>query len=307
MEEDSQLFDSAFCSAIEIRYENLVLGEVYYRLAKRIFGDGKEAMNTFTHIKRTIRDMKVGLGIGSAHKYETRFFQLNSYLPYCPWNSGWLAGRRPREYDEFEKREILDEVLAQPHKDKLKKMGWDVTEKDFSSTLTELGMLELQINKDHENYLNVQNVLKATGTNPLILTKKEKLGFSPGTKGDGKQEKEIKACGRCGKKNRGQCLQPKRQKTASQEGEKKYKGFNTSKKTYKFIKMSVIREERDKNKKNDDGDEQWMRDTTPAQRAYMIRELGVDEDSNVNLNSFSKKRLRELKGNAKEWYNDNGL
>ena len=109
------------------------------------------------------------------------------------------------------------------------------------------------------------------------------------------------------KKHRGQCCEPKRQKTAIKEGGKKYKGFNTNKKIYNSIRMSVLYNEERKRKKPNNGDKQWIKDTTPAQRAYMIRETGADGDSSVNLNSLSKKRLQELKRDAKNWCNDNGL
>lgn len=50
-------------------------------------------------------------------------------------------------------------ALGPLHKDKLKQMGWDIMENDFSSTLTELSTLEVQINKEYENILNVQNIM----------------------------------------------------------------------------------------------------------------------------------------------------
>lgn len=50
-----------------------------------------------------------------------------------------------------------------------------------------------------------------------------------------------------------------------------------------------------------------MKGTTPAHFTYMIREIGTDEDIAVNLNNISTKRLQELKKDAKEWCDDNGL
>lgn len=89
MEKKSELFDCVYCTAINIKYKNLVLGKIYYCLAERIFGDGKEALNAFIHIKRMIQGMRIGPGVSNICRYKTRFFQSNSYLLYYPWNSGW--------------------------------------------------------------------------------------------------------------------------------------------------------------------------------------------------------------------------
>ena len=50
-----------------------------------------------------------------------------------------------------------------------------------------------------------------------------------------------------------------------------------------------------------------MKNTTKAQQAYMIQESGADEDDTIDLNNFSNKRLRNLKRDAKEWCDENGL
>ena len=62
--------------------------------------------------------------------------------------------------------------------------------------------------------------------------------------------------------------------------------------------MSILAEQKKKRKADDDkdGNENWMKGTTKAKQAYMIRETGADEDDTVNMNKFSAKRLRGLKG-----------
>lgn len=67
--------------------------------------------------------MKFELCVGSVRKYKTRFFQLDIYLLYSSLDAGWSVVIRPKRYNEFEKRELLEVALDQPHKDKLKQMG----------------------------------------------------------------------------------------------------------------------------------------------------------------------------------------
>ena len=183
---------------------------------------------------------------------------------------------------------------------------------DFHSTLTELATLEKQINTEFEMQTNVNKMLKATGTEPVSLKSdkgdKKNVQFSSDTKkGGGKQGGgKPPKCDNCGKNHHGECRKPK--KNAKQGGGAKYKGFDASKKTYESIRTAVLAEER-KRKADDDngGDERWMKGTTKAQQAYMIREIGADEDDTVDMNSFSAKRLRSLKKEAKEWCDNNGL
>lgn len=125
---------------------------------------------------------------------------------------------------------------------------------DFSSTLTELATLEHQINTKYENVLNVHRCLNATGTKIVKLSENDKkkinIQVSLDIKAGGKPEKgKIPECEICAKKHLCLYRKLKQKRNDEQGGGPKYKGFQASKKTCKYIKISVFAKERKKKEK----------------------------------------------------------
>ena len=64
-------------------YQDLVLGEIHYRLAEQIIGADNRGKQAFIHTKRQIRAMPIKLEMG-IEAYSERIQDLNSYLPLLP-------------------------------------------------------------------------------------------------------------------------------------------------------------------------------------------------------------------------------
>ena len=81
-------------------YRALVLREIFWRLCMRIFGRDKYGRQAYNHAKRHIASMKIFMKKGGIKEYDTRFKELDSYLPYCPWQAGLKQGLVPTTLSE---------------------------------------------------------------------------------------------------------------------------------------------------------------------------------------------------------------
>ena len=92
-------------------YQQLVIGEIYWKFAMRVFGSDHEGMQTYITLRRMIRNFKVRLQSGII-AWKDRVTKFNEFLEYCPWKAGNAANYTPRSFSEEEIREILSNAIT---------------------------------------------------------------------------------------------------------------------------------------------------------------------------------------------------
>ena len=86
-----------------------IINECIYNLLLLIFGYDELGQLFYIQLCRTIHQMKVtSSGI---HMYATRLVDYRKYLPRCLWISCYKRGQKLVEYEEMEKRELLESAL----------------------------------------------------------------------------------------------------------------------------------------------------------------------------------------------------
>ena len=151
IEADGNIWETpARCGKTRNLYQKLVTLEIYGRLCFRIFGCDHAGRQAYVYEKRHIANMKIMMKKGGIKDYDTRFKELDSYLPYCPWQAGMKQGKLPKVLTEERKQEILLGHLSDHHLERLDGRNWDVLEHTFDESISELLRVETTVQEQSD-------------------------------------------------------------------------------------------------------------------------------------------------------------
>ena len=75
---------------------------------------------------------------------------MRKLLVTMPWKAGERRGELPADYTEAELRALLAYALSKPQVLQLRKLGWDVFERDYSATVDKLESIEPELKAEIE-------------------------------------------------------------------------------------------------------------------------------------------------------------
>ena len=182
-----------FCND-EKQFPDAVITEMLHALKLEVFGSDYVGKTSYNNLQNFIRGLKVNLSLG-IRKWATRIDDLQSYLPLMLWEAGEKRGHKLKPFDEMELRTILAGALHKLQTAKLINIGWDLQEKEFTTSLATLEGLEFSIREEQKIQQRLANLEKGSP---------KSKGKSGGGKKNGKQSKKKK-CPHCGKVHRGEC------------------------------------------------------------------------------------------------------
>jgi hypothetical protein len=270
------LFDPAVDDPATLEeYQELVFGELHYRLAELILGANKYGRQSFIHAKRQIQNHKMYVGTG-VKTYSERILEWNSYLQYLLWEAGNAKGQVPAPFDNDELVEFMDSSLPDAYRTALDDQQYDVWSHSFQETIDTLVVMEEKIRrelaqqKDVEKLLRKNNLSASTigksggksgnGGNGdggdgggSIKSKKKRKRHGGGGDGGGNDPKgKFPVCKWCDKMHLGRCRtldNPKHKNYGKDKkgGKHNYEGLGVSQKKYEQIR--TMQEKAKKNRK----------------------------------------------------------
>ena len=205
-----QIEDKVHDNILE-EYQQLVVGEIYWKFAMRVFGSDHEGMQTYITLRRMIRNFKVRLQSGII-SWKDRVTEFNEFLEFCPWKAGNAKNVIPTSFSEQEMREILSDAITYEQRVHLGNHNHDVLMVPFDETITLLRNNEEHIRNQVQNQKNTDALMKTVGLENGNKNngsgngggnknnKKNKNGNST-KKGNGHKTK----CGICDKYHLGKC------------------------------------------------------------------------------------------------------
>ena len=99
----------------------------------------------------------------------TRLLELNSFLPYFPWQRGDADGLVKRVFVDAELQDILMNMLAPEHQERLDDNGYDVWDHTFDKTVSKLHTLEKRIQKDGAYAKDIKTIQKKLGLKSSVI------------------------------------------------------------------------------------------------------------------------------------------
>ena len=222
--------------------------------------------------------------------------------------------KEKKPYGEEDRREHLHDALTRKQKDVLLKNKWEIYEKPYADTISQLAALEPALVKQ----LNVKDRLKkleeAKETKRTNGGGKRNSDGSPkNNKMDWKASGEKKECKHCGKKHAGKCwsLDSGATKNYHSKGQKFQKNTGFTSKQFATMKKLILSKSSrtiDTDSESDDessNQHSWAKGVNLVQQMYISqtykRDNGMDSDEEVveipddELKALKKKAKRATK------------
>jgi hypothetical protein len=264
------------------------IDESIYHLKIKIFGADRLGLSSYIQLRRCARQMRVtSSGIRA---YDTRLSDFQEYLPRCLWSAGEARGLKPTPFTEDDKRELIESALFPAYLTKLAEIGWDLQEKSYDESISELESLEPGIKRDIDNQRKID---AATKSNTTTNSK---------TKSGGDKNNNNKSCPICKKTHKGKCwFGPGGEKNGNGNGtnnkSNNNKNFLTSKSAKQMMKTMIAKSKEDDS--DSDAGDPWRANLSDAEQMHVLAAAGISpDDEDVE---FDTDDLRMYKKQAKKW------